>query len=114
MNGMGRERLERALAERRPPAVLLPNFHALNSIAVAQRDTFERRRYGFAASAVNALAVSAAVPIHALHLRVENPGDAAVPLGPISYSISADDRQERRLPDATVPPRSTGRTRSPG
>jgi hypothetical protein len=108
MSGMGAEKLERALAERRPPVVLVPNFDALNSLSVAASGTFERRRYGFAASVVDVLAVSSAAPIHTLHLRVENAGDTSAFIGPISYSASTDGRQARRLPHATVAPGTDG------
>jgi hypothetical protein len=108
MNGMRAEALHRAFAERRPPVVLLPNFHALNSLALAGSHSFERRRYGFAASVVDGIAVSSATPIHTLHLRVENPGETAASVGPISHSGSTDGREQRRLPDATVAPRAGG------
>ena len=107
MNGLSGERLARALAERRPAAVVLPNFHVLNSLALAGSRTFERRRYGFAASVIEGIAVSTAAPtIHTLHVKVANQSASAITIAPVSYIT--DRREERRMPDITVPAGADG------
>lgn len=105
MDGLSPERLVAALDERRPAAVVVPNFQGLNSLAAADSRTFERRRHGYAASAVDGLAVSAAgATIRTLYLRVENESDRPAVIGPVSYLT--DGRAERKLPDIAVPARS--------
>jgi hypothetical protein len=105
MNGLSQEELRLAAAELHPAAVAIPNFTGLNTLALANSRSLERRRYGFAASAVDALAVTLPKdPIGVVHLLVENTGNDAVTIGPVRY---IDDRQqEHPAQDVTVAPGS--------
>jgi hypothetical protein len=105
MNGLSPDRLRLAFADLHPTAIALPNFTGLNTLALAKSHTLEQRRYGFAASVVDGLAVTLPKdPIRLIHLLVENTGDGAVKIGPFRY---IDDRQQPHpLEDVTIAPRS--------
>ena len=102
IKGMGSDSLKKVLDERRPAAVVFPNFHILNSLALSQSLTFVKRRYGFSSHVIDTVAVSSqGESIGRLFLRVENESKSAVPIGPITYL--ADDLQQHVLPGVTVP-----------
>lgn len=101
MKGMASETLHKALDERRPTTVVFPNFHILNSLATVQAVSLDKRRYGFASSAVDTFAVtSPRDTINTLYLRIENAGDVPASIGPIAYLT--DRRQQQALPAVTV------------
>lgn len=102
MKGMAPDALRRALDERRPAAIVFPNFHILNSLAMARSSSFDKRRYGFATVIVDTLAISnQRDDIRTLFLRVENENSFPVSIGPITYL--ADDLQQHTLPNILVP-----------
>jgi hypothetical protein len=105
MNGLSQDELRLAAAELHPAAVVVPNFTGLNTLALANSRSLEQRRYGFAASAVDGLAVTLPKDrIGVIHLLVENTGNDAVTIGSVRY---IDDRQqEHPAQDVTVAPGS--------
>lgn len=105
MNGLSGDQLRLAAAELHPAAVALPNFTGLNSLALAKSRTLEPRRYGFAASVVDGVAVTLPKEwISVVHLLVENTGDEAVKIERVRYID--DSQQEHLLQDVTVAPGS--------
>ena len=107
MKGMESGSLHNALDERRPAAIVFPNFHILNSQATVQAHSLDKRRYGFASEAVDRFAVtSPRATINTLYLRIENEGKTPASIGPIAYLT--DKQQEQALPTMTLPAGATG------
>jgi hypothetical protein len=103
MNALSPGQLAAAVSELHPAAIVLPNFRALNSLAVVRSHSLERRRYGFSAHVIDAVAVS--LPregIRSIRLRVENPGAAAVSLGPNTYLD--EGKRPHEMEAISVPP----------
>jgi hypothetical protein len=105
MRGLGQFKLKETLDERKPAAVVLPNFPLLDSLSMVQARTFQRRRYGFDGEIIDSVGVTAPqAGFYALHFRIENDGSLPVTLAPV-VAIS-QNRQGRRLRDITVAPGS--------
>jgi hypothetical protein len=96
-----------ALEQWPPGALIIPNYHVLNTLAVAGSHSLERRRYGFPAGLVDLVAVSTSdTPITLLHIRVENESDRPAVIGPIRYTINSG--QSQILSNLTVPANFAG------
>lgn len=101
MMGLSSERRSLILEERRPAALVLPNFHVLNMLSVAGSRSLARRRYGFPASLISLIAVrTPGAPMTTLWLRVQNESDTPATLGPIRYVT--DNGQQQILSNLTI------------
>lgn len=87
--------LDRLVDERRPPVIVVPNYGALNSIAMERAKSFEPRRHGFHFGTVDELRVSASrvKPITDLYLLVDNPGEAL----DIPFVAEAEGREPKAI-----------------
>lgn len=103
MPGLGPDHLKRVLEARRPGIVALPSYRGLNTLAVEQARSLERRRLGLPASVVDMFAVALrGEDIQTIHLKVENEGEGPATIGPIFYLTAGGG--QHRLPAVTVAP----------
>lgn len=102
LGGLPEGRLLTVLEERRPQAMILPDFQPLNYLASIRSPSFETRRHGFPSREIDTVAVSLPTgALRSVYLLVENVGTEGVVITP---AVVTEARRRVQLPALFIGP----------